>query len=164
MKAGIEDVFTIAFLLFLLGILGVFGWFFADKIMTGMEGLGMTGIPPELHGQATGAFGFMDGIIAFVLAIMVGGALALAFYSRSRPYLAIISLFIQVFFIIGSYMVKVFWEGFSKTNGEINAVAITNFPLTNLIMTYLPFISFVTLIGIITLYFTKPRTDYAEGV
>lgn len=169
-RAGLEDVFTIGFLLLLLGVLGVMGWYFADQIMTGMESVTMPDgstlatINPQLHNQSTGAFSFMDGVIAFVLVLLIGGALALAFYSRGKTYLAIISVFIQVFFIIGGYFIRIFWQGFTSSSPALQAVALTEFPLTNLIMIYLPFISFITLIGIIILFFSKPKSDYVEGV
>jgi len=169
-KGELFDVYTISFLLLLLGILGVFGYLFADRVFTAMEsaplGSGMinfTTAAPQVHAQSTGAFGFMDGVIGFALVLLIGGAFALAFYSRGHPYLAVISIFIQVFFVIGGYFVKLFWQGFSTSTPELQAVAINNFPITNLIMTYLPFIAFLTLIGIIVLYFTKSQTEYAQG-
>lgn len=167
---GIEDSYTIAFLLLLLGVLALVGFYFADKIMTTMESVSIPGVGtiatvnPALHSQATGAFGFIDGVLAFVLVLLIGGAFALAFYSRGKTYLAIISIFIQIFFLIGSYFVRMFWQAFSTSNSEFTSIAITNFPITSLIMNYMPFISFITLIGIIILFFTKPREDYAVGV
>lgn len=169
MKGWLEDVYTISFILLLLGIIGVFGFFFADKVFTQMDnmeipgGVNFTTAAPQVHAQATGQFGFIDGIIAFVLVLLVGGSFALAFYSRGHPYLAVISVFLQLFFVIGGYFTKLFWQGFSTSSPEIQAVAINNFPITNLIMTYLPFIAFITLIGIIVLYFTKSTSEYSAG-
>jgi hypothetical protein len=169
MKGWIEDFTTISFILLLLGILGVCGFLFADKVFTAMEAsplpgmVNFTSAAPQVHAQATGSFQFIDGIIAFALVLLVGGSFALAFYSRGHPYLAIITVFLQLFFVIGGYFVKLFWQGFSTASPDLQAVAINNFPITNLIMTFLPFIGFITLIGIIVLYFTKSSTEYAQG-
>jgi len=169
MKGWIEDFYTISFILLLLGILGVVGFLFADKVFTQMEstplpgGINFTTAAPNVHAQATGSFGFMDGVIAFVLVLLIGGSFALAFYSRGHPYLAMLSIFLQIFFIIGGYFTKLFWQGFSTATPDLQAIAINNFPITNLIMEYMPFIGFITLLGIIILYFTKPQQEYATG-
>jgi hypothetical protein len=170
MKGGVEDVFTIAFLILLLGILGVVGWFFADSAFTSMEsmpipgGVNFTTAAPQVHQQATSTFSFLDGITAFVLVLMMGAALALAFYSRGRPFIAMITIFSQILYIIASYFIKIFWQGFSTATPALETVALTSFPITNLILTYMPFISFITLIGVIVLYFTKSNEEYAAGM
>jgi hypothetical protein len=105
----------------------------------------------------------MDGLVAFVLVIMMGASLALAFYSRGHPFLAVIAIFTQILFVIAAYFVKLFWQGFSA-NAMLNSVAINNFPITNVILTYIPFIGFVLLIGVIVLGFTKSSSEYAQGV
>jgi hypothetical protein len=169
MRAWVEDFYTISFILLLLGILGVVGYLFAEKSFTQMESTPLPGLinftqaAPQVHAQATNSFQFIDGIVAFVLVLLIGGSLALAFYSRGHPYLAVITVFVQIFFVIAGYFVKIFWQGFSTSTNEINAIAINNFPITNLIMSYLPFIGFLTLVGIITLYFIKSPNDYAQG-
>lgn len=165
------DTFTIAFLILLLGILGVFGWFFADSIFNTMENTPLPGLinfnasgTQAVHQQATGAFGFFDGIIAFVLIIMIGASLALAFYSRGHPFLAVIGVFSQILFVIAAYFVKLFWQGFTTSTPELQAVALAHFPIANAVLTYIPFIAFITLIGIAVLSFTKPSSEYAMGV
>ncbi len=170
MKGNIEDVYTISFIILLLGILGVMGYLFSDKVFTAMENTNLgpgtvnfTTAAPNIHAQSNNNFQFMDGCIAFALVLLIGGAFALAFYSRSHPYLAVISVFIQIFFVIGGYFCKLFWQGFSTATPDLQAIALNNFPITNAIMTYLPFIAFITLIGIIVLYFTKPQAEYAGG-
>jgi hypothetical protein len=165
------DLYTLAFLLLLLGILGVFGFFFANTIFNTMEATPLPGLigfnttaPKAVHQQAIQTFGFMDGIVAFVLVVMMGASLALAFYSRGRPFLAVVAIFTQILFVIAAYFVKLFWEGFSTSTPALNSVALTNFPITNVILTYIPFIGFVLLIGVIVVGFTKPSQEYAMGV
>ena len=149
----------------------MFGWFFADTVFTTMETTPLPGLinftasgSVQVHNQATGAFGFLDGIIAFVLVIMIGTSFALAFYSRGHPFLAVIGVFSQILFIFSAYFVKLFWQGFTTSTPALQAVALNHFPIANTVLTYIPFISFITLIGIIVLSFTKPNEEYAAGV
>jgi len=151
--------------------LGVIGFYFADQVFTTMEATPLPGLigfnttaPKAVHAQATQTFGFIDGLVAFVLIIMMGASLALAFYSRGHPFLAVIAIFTQILFVIGAYFTKLFWQGFSTSTTALNTVAITNFPITNVILTYIPFIAFIMLIGVAVLSFTKPSEEFAQGV
>lgn len=164
LKGGIEDSFTIVLVVLLLGVLGIIGWYFADTFFTAFETMGLAGIPAETHQQMLNTFGIIDGAIGFVVVCLFGGSLALAFYSRGRPFLAMLAIFIQIFFIIASYFCKAFFQAFTTATPEIEAVATGHFPIAILMMNYMPFVCFIMLLGIIILYFTKPSQEFAQGV
>lgn len=151
---GQEDIMTLSIVLLFVAILGLVGYIFITAVapyLNALPGVSTTTWQQDMFNT----FKMFDSMVAVSMAILLVGTIALAFFSRSKPFLAVFAVFTQVFFIIFSYFSSAFFQGITSSNSII-AAAAAHFPISRNVMAVLPVVAFVLSICVIVAMYSRP--------